>query len=113
MTKPLESQGNQTGDTLRDHCYTGDGVFADHYNSLLGNKLSRKKLMAEIRRIALLKEPVKDRMTEIRQLIEQYFKCYNNDEGLNANLWLMSYGQFGIARKFAGKQATEKAYRLK
>lgn len=47
--------------------------------------LTRKKLTSEIRRIAALKEPLRDKMAEIRFLIEQYFKIGNNEEVLNAN----------------------------
>ncbi len=48
--------------------------------------LMRKELTSEISRIAGLKAPLKEKMFEIRYLIEQYFKFNGNEESLNANL---------------------------
>jgi len=49
-------------------------------------KLTRKALTHEIHRIAALKAPAKDKMREIRNLVESYFKIDSHEEFLNANM---------------------------
>ena len=56
--------------------------FSENENS----KLTRKKLTSEIHRISALKAPLRDKMQEIRYLIEAYFKMDSNEEFLNANM---------------------------
>jgi len=46
-------------------------------------KLTRERLIAEIRRVSRLKIPVSEKMHEIRYLIEGYFKMDCNEEFLD------------------------------
>ena len=48
--------------------------------------LTRAKVTAEIRRITKMKAPVTDKMTQVRTLIDRYFKAGCNEDFLNANL---------------------------
>ena len=48
--------------------------------------LTKKRLIAEIHRIANEKWSVHEKMREARSLVDQYFKIYANEEYLNANL---------------------------
>ena len=58
--------------------------FSENENA--GLSLTREELTSEIRRITALKAPIADKMREIRNLIEYYFKIDSNEELLNANL---------------------------
>ncbi len=86
MINLLTPPGIKPGEILPGQSSTGYGELANSGNRLKGTKLKRKILTSEIRRIAVLTEPVEDRMFEIRYLIEQYFKFDSNEEFLNANL---------------------------
>jgi hypothetical protein len=79
-------QSTQVNSSFQDDSTDTGYEFSSLSGRSHGAILNRRKLMAEIRRIARLKAPLKDKMNEIRHLIDQYFKFNGNEESLNANL---------------------------